>query len=170
MASAAASAVDYAFFRGGAKAPAGLTGVTLGAVDAVPTLLDPYTDAMTLVEAAGGVPNVIWMSPTTWGTLAKIKAVTGGNAPVLIPPATPGAAPARTIGGVPVVVTPGCPDGEAYVADASRIVVVMRRDGKVEVDRYVKFLSDGVAVRLTMQLGFAVPYPLGSVVKIKDTV
>ena len=46
----------------------------------------------------------------------------------------------------------------------------MRRDGKVEVDRSVKFLSDGVAVRLTMRLGFAVPYPLGSVVKIKDTV
>jgi hypothetical protein len=29
------------------------------------------------------------------------------------------------------------------------LVVLMGRDGKVEVDRSVKFLSDGVAVRLT---------------------
>ena len=29
------------------------------------------------------------------------------------------------------------------------LIVVVRRDGKVEVDRSVKFLSDGVAVRLT---------------------
>lgn len=44
----------------------------------------------------------------------------------------------------------------------------MRSDGKVEVDRSVSFLSDGVAVRLVMRLDFAVPYLLGSVVKIKD--
>lgn len=171
MASAAAPAVDVAFFAGAApKGPEGLTGVTLGAVDAAPTTLDPYTDALTLVEAAGGTPTVIWRNPTTWGTLAKIKASTGSNQAVLTPQATRGAAPARTIAGVAVVVSNGCPDGEAHVADASRVVVVMRRDGRVEIDRWVKFLNDGVAVRLVMRVGFAVPYATGTVVKIADVV
>ena len=65
-----------------------------------------------------------------------------------------------------MIVTAGIPDDEAVVADASRIVVVMRRDGRVEVDRSVKFLNDGVAVRLIMRLAFAVPY-VGAVVRIK---
>lgn len=168
MASAAANAVDLAFFRGGgAKGPDGLTGVTIGSVDAAPTGLDAYTDAITQVEAAGATPSVIWMSPTTWGTIAKIKTGTGSNQPVLVPQTNPGAAPARSIAGVPVVVTPGVPDNEAVVADARRIVVVMRRDGRVEVDRSVKFLNDGVAVRLILRLAFAMPY-VGAVVRIKD--
>ena len=140
MATAAAKAVDVAFFQGaGPKGPLGLPGATIGSVDAVPSTLDPFLDTISKVEAAGATPTVIWMSPTTWTTLAKIKTGAGSNQPVLVPSTSPGSVPVRSIAGVPGVVWVGIPDTEAIVADASKIVVVMRRDGRVEVDKSVKF-------------------------------
>jgi HK97 family phage major capsid protein len=167
MATLTAQALDLAFFRGGTKAPAAITSASgVQTIDAVADL-DGISAGVNAVETAGGTPSVVWVSPTTWGTLSAVKTQTGSNQPVLVPSTNPGGPPNRAVAGVPVAVCAGVPDDQAVVADGNRIVVVLRRDGRVEVDRSVKFLNDAVAVRLVMRVTWAAPYP-GVIAVVKD--
>ena len=133
----------------------------------MPTTLDPFLDAISKVEAAGATPTVIWMSPTTWTTLAKIKTGAGSNQPVLVPSTSPGSAPVRSIAGVPVVVPQASPTPRPSWPTPPRSSWSCAATAGSRSTSSVKFLNDGVAVRLTMRLGFAVPYPT-AVVRIKD--
>jgi HK97 family phage major capsid protein len=97
------------------------------------------------------------MHPSTWAALSKLTTGSDDQRPVLNP--QPTGVTTRSLLGVPIEVSRYCPEDTAYVADPSRLVVVDRVPASVEVDRSVKFLSDGVAVRAIMRLEFAAPYP-----------
>jgi len=169
LVAAVATATDSAFFvGGGTDGPLGLGVATVTAIDAIPTSgTDPYVDAIAAVEAAGGTASVIWMNPLDWAVLAKIKTAAGSSVPALQPLTGAGGALARSLYGVPVITSAGCPVGTAYVADASRVAVVVRTDGTVEADRSAEFSRDGTAVRVVARLEFAFPYA-GAVARIKD--
>jgi hypothetical protein len=47
----------------------------------------------------------------------------------------------------------------AYIVDTSSVVVVLRQDATIEVDRSVKFSSEQVAVRPTLRADVVVPFP-----------
>lgn len=173
LARAVAVEVDRALFRGGGtNGPAGLPGVAgVVAVNADPTSgLDPWTDAVAAVESNGARATVGFVSPTTWAALSKVKESTGSNKPVLADPATgPTGEVARSIGGLPVLVSASIANGEAWVVDGSRVAAVVRTDGEVRADTSARFTSDSTVVRVISRVGFGVPYP-GSVVRIKVTV
>lgn len=169
LAQALARGVDAAFFvSGGASAPTALASATTLTVDATPTAgTDAYTDAAALMENAGASPSVIFVNPLDWAILSKIKEATGSNKPVLVAQAGPTAAATRSLNGLPVEVSAGCPQGTAYVVDGSRVVAVVRTDGAVEADKSVGFRNDLTVLRAIGRFGFAVLYP-SAACRIKD--
>ncbi len=173
LARALAVKVDHAFFRGaGPIGPAGLPGVTgIAAINADPrTGLDPWTDAFAAVEGNGARATVGFVSPSTWAALAKVKESTGSAKPVLVDPSTgPTGETARSIGGIPIKVTPAVPDAEAWVADGSRVAGVVRLDGEVRADTSARFTMDATVLRVISRVDFGTPYP-GAVARIRPTV
>ncbi len=66
-----------------------------------------WTDAFAAIEGNGARASVGFVSPTTWAALAKVQGEQRQRQAVLGDPATgPTGATARSIGGVPVMVTP----------------------------------------------------------------
>jgi HK97 family phage major capsid protein len=108
------------------------------------------------------------MSPDAWTALVTLKETAGSARPVLTSQAVgPTGQTQRSLLGVPVRVTNGVPAATAYVVDGGRCTAVVRRDGDVRADSSVRFTSDVTAVRATMRMGWAVPYP-EAVVRIFD--
>jgi HK97 family phage major capsid protein len=87
--------------------------------------------------------------------------------PVLVAQAGPTAAAVRSLNGLPVEVSAGCPAGTAYVVDGSRVVAVVRKDGTVESDRSVGFRSDLTVLRAIGRFGFGFLYE-SAACRIKD--
>lgn len=169
MGQALARKVDAAFFTsGGAAAPGSLADASVLAVDADPASgLDPYIDAAAAMEADGASPSVIFMNPTDWAGLAKVKETAGSAKPIIVAPSGPTGAPTRSLNGLTVEVSSGVPAGTAYVVDGSRVVAVVRQDGSVEADRSVGFRNDITVVRVVGRFGFAFLYP-SAVARIND--
>jgi HK97 family phage major capsid protein len=115
--------------------------------------IDAYVDAVAAVQLVGAEATVDWVNPSAWSGLSKVKRATGDARPVLNP--QPTQAGVRSLLGLPVRVSRHCPEGTAYVADASRIVVVDRQPGSVEVDRSAAFTRDGNYVRAVQRIEFA---------------
>lgn len=162
LVSALADEVDRAFFAGaGPSGPLGLPGVVgVETVDAVPSAgLDAFVDAAAAVEENGGQVGAIYVSPTTWAALSKIKTQSGSNAPVLSPQAGPTQQTTRSLFGIPVYTSRHIGNAAAWVVDISRLAVVVRNDARVDVDKSARFTADGTAVRATLRLDFAAPYP-----------
>ena len=171
MARALARAVDRAFFvSGGTDAPTPLETASALVIDAIPTSgVDPYIDAVAQMENAGASPSVIFMNPLDWGALAKVKETTGSAKPVLSGDSGPTAAATRSLNGLPVEVSPGVPQGTAYVVDGSRTAAVIRKDGTVEADSSAGFRNDVTVVRVVGRFGFGHLYQ-AAVARIRDVV
>ena len=162
LTNALSQTVDLAFFQGGgAKGPGGLPALTgTSSVDADPASgLDPYVDAIAQVEAAGGQAGAIYMSPTTWASLSKVKAGTGSNQPVLSPEGNLSNATTRGLFGVAVFTSRHVTTGTAWVLDPSRVLVVNRTPATVDSDSSFLFDKDATMLRATMRLEFAAPIP-----------
>ena len=84
---------------------------------------------------------------------------TGSNKPVLVAQSGPTLAATRSLNGLPVEVTSGCPAGTAYVVDGTRTVAVVRKDGSVEADKSVGFRNDITVVRVVGRFAFGYLYP-----------
>jgi hypothetical protein len=67
--------------------------------------------------------------------------------------------------GLPLLVSPAVPVTTVYGLPASRVAVVVRKDGEVTSDRSVFFTSDRVAVRGTMRVAFGFPHP-AAIIKV----
>jgi HK97 family phage major capsid protein len=165
--------LDTAFFGNvtGGVAPGGLgslpfDGTSAGTVKRVTvsastgyTNLDPFVDAQTAVQDGGGDVTAWVMNPTTLKTLRKIKAGSALNGPLLVTSAN-GAGVNGTNGlaidGVPVFKTPfgSLPDGAVWGVDASRVVIGLRDEVQLDVDKSVLFTSDRFAVRAIVRLGW----------------
>lgn len=55
------------------------------------------------------------------------------------------------------------------MVDTSRLAVIVRNDPRVDVDKSAKFTADGTAVRATLRLDFAAPYP-GTVARVINSI
>lgn len=176
--------LDLGVFEGSGTAPeirglrnvAGVGTVSMGATGATPTNLDPWADAIALLEAANTPATAIVMHPRTWATLRKVKESTGSARPVLSDASgspTQGIRP--SIYGVPVFIsgqlsiteTQGTATNAStsYVYTAREVVLVRRTDIEVELDRSRLFNSDQSEMRGRMRADLIVPNP-AAVVRI----
>jgi len=175
--------LDLAIFEGSGTAPAirglkavsGIQTVSMGTNGAALTNLDPFVDAIGLLQAANVPgPYVVALNPRTWTALAKLKeAPTGSNAPLLTE--SPGeSAPPRVVG-MPVYSTSQLSVAEtqgsasnassAYVYAPAEVVLVRRKDAEIELDRSRLFDRDMSEMRAKLRADMLVPNP-SAVVRI----
>ncbi|MDI3386356.1 phage major capsid protein [Streptomyces sp. B-S-A8] len=177
--------LDLGFYEGSGTAPeirglkntAGIQTLSMGTNGGAFTHLDPFADALGLLEEANAHGTAIVMHPRTWKALTKLKeAPTGSNKPLLQEHAGAGTdGVSRSIYGVPVYLSSQLSVAETqgtavnassvYVYQASEILAVLRQDTRVDVDNSRLFNSDQSEVRAIMRADVAVPNPL-SVVRI----
>lgn len=156
--------VDTAFFgtRGsdldqprGLADITGVTGVDAGAawIDS-----DPFVAAVYAAEGVGATIAGFVANPADALALAKLKAATGSNLPLL--GADPTQPTRRVIAGVPLYSSSAVTAGTIWGIPADGLVLgVIREDVDVRRDESVKFTSDQVMIRATMRLSFLYPHP-----------
>lgn len=158
--------IDAAFFANTTtNGPAGLKSLTTTVVSAGGswTDTDPFTEAAFAIEAVGAQVTHWVANPADALLLATIKETTTSNRGLLEPDATkPGR---HTIGGLPLLTSPSVTVGEVWGIPKDRVIAMIRRDIRIEVDTSVYFSSDRTAVRATARVGFGYPHP-AAVVKV----
>ncbi|MFD7626406.1 phage major capsid protein [Streptomyces sp. NPDC059851] len=120
---------------------------TLGA-GKVTVTYDDLADAVARIEATNGRPSVVWASTDMAAALRKEKANGSGT----YQGGQPTDSPATTAWGLPVLVSGFLAPKTVAVADASRIVVGVRRTAQVRVSEDARFASDQVGFKLTMRM------------------
>lgn len=128
------------------------------------TTTDPFIEATYKAEAVGATLRAFVANPADALLMAKLKAATGSNLPLL--GADPSQPTRRVIAGVPLITSPSVTAGTAWAVPTGRIVVAIREDVNVEVDRSVYFTSDRVAIKATMRVAVLFPHA-AAVQKIK---
>jgi HK97 family phage major capsid protein len=160
----------------GLKSVVGITNQNVGANGSTPANLDFIADALSALEQANAEGRAIAMHPRTWGTLSKIKEVTGSAKPVLQESAgSAGQGVERRIYGVPVFLssqlsvteTQGTSNdaSSVYVYDPTQLYAVLRADARVELDDKGLFDQDKTRVRAIMRADLVVANP-AAVVRI----
>lgn len=183
LAKATALKLDLGLLEGTGTAPqirglknqSGIQTLSMGTDGAALTNLDPFADALGMLEEADatGAPAIV-MHPRNWRALKKIKEATGSNKPVLVDGAgSPTEGVRRSIDGVPVWLTTQLSTTETqgtattansiYVYDTTQVVVVMRQDATVTTDTSAAFSSDRTAVRVVLRADVVLPDPSGVV-------
>jgi HK97 family phage major capsid protein len=146
--------VDRAYLAGSGPSndqPTGVMTLTLpeheGAVDYAGVV-----NASGIIRAAGGRPSALYLNPADLTALQL--AVDGMNRPLIQP--DPAQGMSETIAGLRVWATPAVTAGEALVAEASLLVVVLRQDATVAVSDQAAFGSDGSMVRVVARTDIGV--------------
>lgn len=111
-------------------------------------IFDAISDAIVTIEADGGTPTHIILSPKTWGGIRKI---TTGNSEYQL--GAPGTAVDKTIWGVPVLVNAQMTDDDILVLDKSGIVSAY---SQYKISKHDDFLHDSVMWRLTWRIGWGI--------------
>lgn len=154
-----ANHVDNALFNALASPnPSGfasLAGISTVAAPVTYANLDPFEEAISKSEAAGGRITSWVTGAATALEIAKLKDATGSNKALLNPDLT--ADGRRTILGRPIIVSPYVPADTVYGISKDDFLVVTREDTRLDVDRSAYFSSDRVAVRGTMRVAFGMP-------------
>ncbi|MFZ4299935.1 phage major capsid protein [Streptomyces cinereoruber] len=120
---------------------------TLGA-GKVTVTYDDLADAVARIEATNGTPSVVWASVDMAAALRKEKAAGSG----IYQGGSPTDAPASTAWGLPILPSAFLPAKTVIVADASRIVVGVRRNATVRISEDARFDKDQVGFKLTMRM------------------
>ena len=156
-----ASTVDAALFGEAEGGPDGLPGVAgYQTVNADPSDgIDAYSEAIGKVEGAGTTAGAIFMNPTVWSDLSRIKVEDGSEQPVLSAVGGLSQAQPRGLFGTPVIVSSQCPEEAAWVVDTQRVCAVLRMPFTTAVNAGIAFELDGVQVRAVGRVEFAAPYP-----------
>lgn len=154
-----ANSVDNALFNAlAAPNPSGfasLTGISTVSAPAAYANLDPFEEAVSLSEAAGGRVTAWVTNAAVALEIAKLKDSTSSNKGLLNPDLT--AEGRRAILGRPVIVSPFVPADTVYGISRDDFLVVTRDDTRLDVDRSAYFSSDRVGIRGTMRVAFAMP-------------
>lgn len=154
--------IDKAYFGNTTtNGPAGLESLTgVQAVDggAAWADLDPFANAMSLVEAEGAQVSAFVGNAATVLALAELKQDSAdSNVPLLgVDPVQPGR---RQILGVPLFISKHVADDTVYGIARDRSVVVQRQGAEVTTSKDAYFSSDRLGVRGIMRVGFAFPSP-----------
>ncbi|AXG80452.1 phage major capsid protein [Streptomyces paludis] len=148
--------------------PAGLgslKGISKVAAPVVYANLDPFEEAISLSESAGGNITAWVMSATTALEIAKLKDETNSNRSLLNTDMTMEGR--RQILGRPVYVSPFAQPDIVYGISREEILTIVRTDTRLDVDKSVFFTSDRVAVKGTMRVAFGFPVE-GAHVRIQN--
>ncbi len=144
-----------------ATAPAGLR----SAGTALPTAAVTEIGVASLITGVGTLrglgarPDVIFIAAQDL-TALELAAVSGGyNGAMSIE--GPGIA---SISGARLISTPALPAGTALIAQASYLVIGVRRDIAVDFSEHSSFSSDAVAARVTGRLDWAVSDPAATLI------
>lgn len=129
---------------------------------------DPFVEAIYAAETVGATVTGFVASPADALALAQLKEETGSKKPLL--GADPSSPTRRAIAGVPLFVSEAVTAGTIWgVPGAGKVLVAMRQDATIEVDRSAFFASDQTAIRAILRCAIAVPHP-AAVQKITLTV
>jgi hypothetical protein len=139
--------------------------------------LDPFAEAISLVERVGSVVTSFAASFNTVLALSELKrfqptADVVSNEPLLASTMGDVSNPVRRqIFGVPLYSVPEGPiaDGVVWAIAADKVFSVMRQDTSVQANPSFYFGSDSTAVRGTMRLAYGFPHA-AAVVKIVGTI
>ncbi|MBT2524702.1 phage major capsid protein [Streptomyces sp. ISL-99] len=123
------------------------TSTTLGA-GKVTVTYDDLADAVARIESTNGTPSVVWASVDMAAALRKEKAAGSG----VYQGGSPTDAPASTAWGLPILPSAFLPAKTVIVADASRIVVGVRRNATVRISEDARFDKDQVGFKLTLRI------------------
>lgn len=160
--------IDTAFYGNTTtNAPNGIRSITTSTVSAGGSWddLDPFTAAVYAAEAQGATLTSWVANPADALALAQIKVGSASNASLLDPDPTQPAR--RLLAGLPLIASPAVAVGTVWGVPTAHIMVVIRNDVDVQVDKSVYFTSDRAAIRATLRVGFAFPHPLGIVAVTK---
>jgi HK97 family phage major capsid protein len=172
-----AARVDSGLLQGtGALDAVGLfsqAGVSTTSVAALPTNFNNVDEAIYQLELNDGTPRCWVMHPRTWRILKTIKTGIASDQTTLL--ADPQTAPSQ-LRGLPVFtssaisITSGATSvgSTAAVLDPEQIVVVTRREPRLEVSRDFRFQTDQVAIRATTRIGLGVIDPAGGISLLTD--
>lgn len=164
-----ARGVDAAFIGNTTtNGPSGLlsiAGVSTVDTNGAITNTDPFAEALSKAEVAGAAVTSFVAHPTTVLELSKVKKQTGSNEPLL---GYNAAQPTqRQVLGVPLIPSPAVAVGTVWAIPQAKIVIVLRDDVRLDVDRSRYFETDRIGIKATMRVGFAFPHP-AAVVRLYD--
>lgn len=169
LAQSIATKIDAAFFGDEvANGPSGLLSVVgVSTVDTGGTIAntDPFAEALSKAEVAGAAVTSFVAHPTTVLALAKVKKQTGSNEPLLGYDASQPTQ--RQVLGVPLIPSPAVAVGDVWAIPQAKVVIVLRDDVRLEVDRSRYFESDRIGIKATMRVGVAFPHP-AAIVRLYD--
>lgn len=154
--------LDAAFFGALAlPAPSGLAALvgTTPISSAAFVDLDPFLDAQSAAETNGATITAWVANPADALAIAKIRTQVDSNATLLQLGGDPTQPTRRMIAGVPLYVSPAVTVGTVWGIPKDRVIIAMRNDTKLDVDRSVFFTSDRSAIRATMRVGFGFVQP-----------
>jgi HK97 family phage major capsid protein len=174
------NALDLAFFEGaggtnpatikGLKNVVGIQSLELGTGDGDALAdLDPFADAIGMLEQENAEATAFVMHPRTWKQLLKLRELaTGSNKPLLSESAgSPTGGISRTLYGIPVFLTSQLSITETvgtatdcssvYAMQASEVVAVRRAEARIEVDRSRLFNFDQSEIRAVTRWDLVVP-------------
>ncbi|NTY57951.1 phage major capsid protein [Mycolicibacterium sphagni] len=156
-----ARGLDSAFFGNTVtNGPSGLLSVVgVSTVDTAGTIAntDPFAEALSLAETAGAAVTSFVAHPTTVLALAKVKKQTGSNEPLLGYDASQPTQ--RQVLGIPLIPSAAVAPGDVWAIPQAKVVVVLRNDVRLDIDRSRYFESDRVGIKATMRVGFGFPHP-----------
>lgn len=169
VAQSIANAVDASFFGSTvANGPSGLLSVTgVQTVDTGGTIAntDPFAEALSLSENEGAAVTAFVANPATVLQLAKVKKQTGSNEPLLGYDASQPTQ--RQVLGVPLIPCPAVAVGDVWAIPQAKVLVVLRDDVRLDVDRSRYFETDRIGIKATMRVGVAFPHA-AAIVRLHD--
>jgi HK97 family phage major capsid protein len=169
---------DIGAFEGSGTAPefrglrniTGIQSVSMGADGAALTSLDPFADALGLLDAADADSEgaVIVLHPRVWAAAVKIKE-SSGSAKSVLQESTGSDGVQRRLFGARVLLTSQIATNDtqgvgtgltsAYVYQPSEVLAVLRQDVSVDLDKSRLFDRDQSEVRAILRGTIAVPNP-----------
>lgn len=117
--------------------------------------LDPFEEAVSLSEAAGGNITAWVMAAATALEIAQLKDEANSNRSLLNTDMTMEGR--RQILGRPVYVSPYAQPDIVYGISRADLLTIVREGTELDVDKSVFFTSDRVAVKGTMRVAFGFP-------------
>ncbi|MDZ7883610.1 MAG: phage major capsid protein [Mycobacterium sp.] len=169
LAQSIATKVDAAFFGNITEnGPSGLLSVTgVQTVDTGGAIAntDPFAEALSLAETVGAAVTSFVANPATVLQLSKVKKQTGSNEPLLGYDASQPTQ--RQVLGVPLIPSPAVAVGDVWAVPQLKVLVVLRDDVRLEVDRSRYFESDRIGIKATMRVGVAFPHA-AAIVRMHD--
>ncbi|MGH3967729.1 MAG: phage major capsid protein [Mycobacterium sp.] len=160
LAQSLADKIDKAFFAAHTtNGPDGLLSVTDAQIvdtsDGIKNT-DPFSEALSKAETVGGQITSFVANPADVLTLSKVKRQAGSNEPLLGYDASQPTK--RVVLGVPLLSSPAVAAGDVWAIPLSKVVVVLREDVQLDVDRSQYFSSDRIGIRASMRIGYAFPH------------